>query len=49
MVFARKSFGTYHDLELSSLELLAEGGSGAWSGFNFLAPLMKNFENEFQT
>jgi len=31
-----KSFGTYHDLELSSLELLAEGGSGAWSGFNFL-------------
>lgn len=31
-----KSFGTYHDLDLSDFALLAEGSSGAWSGFNFL-------------
>ena len=34
---SRKSFGTYHDLDLSDFALLSEGSSGAWSGFNFLA------------
>ena len=38
---SRKSFGTYHDLDLSDFALLAEGSSGAWSGFNFLAACIK--------
>lgn len=40
---ARKGLDVHDaNVTLADIELLAEGGSGAWSGFNFLAPQTAN-------
>ena len=46
---ARKGLDVHDaNVTLADIELLAEGGSGAWSGFNFLAPQTANHLSSIQ-